>query len=264
MNHVFNFWILPGIVGLFLGSFLNVIAYRLGVLAAILPKRSHCPTCNTELKMIDLVPVFSWLWLKGRCRYCQNKISFLYPLIEVLTAITTIALTQKLNYIQNQGWHQDLTMLSYIIFFYSLIICVRTDLESMVVLRLFTIWLVPVGLLTAYFNFLDISFYESLIGAVVGYASLFIIAKGFKFFTKKDGLGDGDMEMLSMIGAFIGPLGVWMTLMIGSIVGSLFGITYLVITKKGKNTRIPFGPFLALGAAAFFFLKDWLVLFLIN
>jgi len=263
MYDFFLFLVIPLVIGLIMGSFLNVIASRLGLYQTIKTSRSFCPQCKTTLAWYDLIPVFSWLFLRGKCRYCKHQISFLYPFIEILTSVTTVALVNTLHSNVYPNFFANPSILFYMLFFYALIIGVRTDIESMVVLQIFTLWLVPFGLLAAYLGFLKISFYESLIGALVGYIVLFAVAKAFKYFAKKDGLGDGDMEVLSLIGAFLGPLGLWIALMVASISGSIYGMAFLTITKKGKNTRIPFVPFLAFGAAIFFFFSCWITKFIL-
>ena len=154
------------------------------------------------------------------------------------------------------------SFISHFIFFSALIVATRTDLEALVIPQIFSLWLVPVGILFSYLNFTEITFLQSFIGAILGYAGLWIVAKLFKFFTKKEGLGIGDMELLAMIGAFLGPFGIWFTILIGSFTGLLISGFYILITKKDRYTQIPFGPFLALGATIYFFFKDFLISYL--
>jgi leader peptidase (prepilin peptidase)/N-methyltransferase len=154
-----------------------------------------------------------------------------------------------------------ISLVIFIIFFSALIIAIRTDLESMVIPQLCTLWLVPIGIIGAFFSFTGISFYESLSGALIGYGVLWLIAFIFKLCTKREGMGIGDMELLAMIGSFLGPWGVWFTLMISSFSGLAVGALYLVFTKQSTLTRIPFGPFLALGAFIYFFFEKNLIHF---
>lgn len=241
------------------GSFLNVVAFRIVKDLPFLRKRSHCPECDYQIAVYDNIPILSWILLRGKCRKCKTKISILYPFIELLTLILMLSLTihtinLNLNYPQNIFY-----FISYFIFFSALIIATRTDLQAMVIPQLFSIWLVPVGLLYSYFGWLRIDFYQSLIGAVFGYFILWLVAKLFKFFAKKDGLGVGDMELLCMIGAFLGPIAVWFSLLIASLTGTLIGAIYLYYFAKSRRAKIPFGPFLAFGSIIFFFFESFLL-----
>ena len=134
-------------------------------------------------------------------------------------------------------------------------------MQALIIPQLVTIWLVPIGLLSAYFQIIPISFEDSLSGAFLGYGILWLIAWFFKAVTKQDGLGVGDMELLGMIGSFLGLKGAWFSLMLGSFSGLLVGGIYLLVTGKNKSTRIPFGPFLAGGALLYFFYSDALIKF---
>lgn len=248
-------------VSLCWGSFLNVVAYRSINDKPFFQKRSTCNFCNKLIAWYDNVPVISWLFLKGRCRYCKKRISYLYPFIEILTSILMTALFFR---IFEYGFYLNsiFSFVSFGLFFSALIVAVRTDLQDLVIPQIFSIWLVPVGLVFAHLGFLKITFLQSLFGAIAGYAILWLVAFLFKFFTKKDGLGQGDMEFLALIGAFLGPFGVWITILIASFSGLLVGGSYLLLTKKGQSEQIPFGPFLALGAVIYFFYKNYFIFYL--
>ena len=239
------------------GSFLNVVAYRITFEKPFFTRRSVCPHCNKIIKWYDNIPVLSWIILKRKCRACSKIISWLYPFTEIITAITMT------NLFFNSYYNIPL-FFSYFIFFSALIVATRTDLEAMVIPQLFSLWLVPAGIIFSALHFTKITVLESLLGTTLGYGVLWIVAKVFKLVTKKDGLGQGDMELLAMIGSFLGPIGIWFALTIGSIAGLLIGGTYLLITKKLKTTRIPFGPFLALGAIIYFFYEKTILMFLMG
>lgn len=244
------------------GSFLNVVAFRSINDKSMFQTRSTCNSCNTLIAWYDNVPVLSWLFLKGKCRHCKGPISLLYPFIEILNSVLMTALffyCFGFNGFLFYSLDAVLLFASNFIFFSALIISVRTDLEKMVIPQIFSIWLVPLGFLCSYLGFLEISFMESLIGAIFGYGILWLVAKLFKFITKKDGLGEGDMELLALIGSFIGPVGVWFTILISSLSGVVIGGLYLYLTKKGSNRMFPFGPFLVLGSIIFFFLKSYIL-----
>ena len=243
------------------GSFLNVVAYRSVCDLSFLETRSKCPFCKKIIAIYDNIPVLSWCLLKGKCRSCKKPISILYPIIEILTAIILTAVFFKTFFFYNFFIFTPYLILSfavYLIFFSALIIGIRTDLQALVIPQIFSLWLVPVGIFFSLFDLIDISFYESIVGAVLGYGVLWLTAKTFTYFTKKEGLGVGDMELLAMIGAFLGPIGVWFSLLAGSCSGLIIAGIYLLITKKATSTKIPFGPFLAFGAIIYFFFKEYL------
>lgn len=224
------------------GSFLNVLAYRLVRDTSIIFPRSHCPYCKHRLRWYDLIPVFSWLFLSGKCRYCHHKISRLYPFIEVLTVVlmNLLVLTVEPRYFA-----------AYFIFFSALIVTIRSDIETMLISRFASIFLVPVGVMFSFFGYLPLSTFHSILGALFGYFSLYMMSWFFYVFTKKEGLGDGDMELLSCVGAFLGVYGAWITLIISSCLGSVFSILYILIYKKNRFHRIAFGPFIAIGAISY-------------
>jgi leader peptidase (prepilin peptidase)/N-methyltransferase len=152
----------------------------------------------------------------------------------------------------------------YMIFVSALIVASRTDLESLLIPQLFTLWMIPLGLLAAYLQLIPLSIMQSISGAALGYGILWLIALVFKRCTGKEGLGVGDMELLAMIGSFLGPIGVWISLAVGSFVGLFVGSIYLALSGKDRTTRIPFGPFLALGALAYLLIGNKLTFFLLG
>lgn len=230
------------------GSFLNVVAYRLTHDIPFFAPRSQCPHCAHHLAWHDLIPLFSWLWLRGRCRYCSQPISWLYPFIELLTVII---MTLGMITLNSAYWP------AYALFFSALIVTMRTDLETMLISRYATLALVPVGIALSFFGFLPLTAINSLIGALFGYFVMWIIRAAFKFATGKIGIGQGDLDLMALIGAFTGVLGCWVTLSIGSIVGALIGTLYITITKQSTARPLPFGPFLALSACVYVFAQHF-------
>lgn len=277
------------ILGLIWGSFLNVVGHRLALGKPFFTKRSLCPSCSNVIAWYDNVPVLSWLWLKGKCRSCKAGISILYPAIEIMSGLVFALVFLKLiphfspfyyfltvdpmmvDSMQLSGvipakvfYHGLCELVAYFIFCSALIAATRSDFEAMVIPQLFSLWLVPVGFLFSVVGFISISFRSSLFGAFLGYFILWFIAFVFKTVTKRDGMGVGDMELLAMIGSFLGPLGVWFSLLIGSFSGLLMGAIYLIISRKERTTRIPFGPFLALGATIYFLFNRLLIKFFLS
>lgn len=227
------------------GSFLNVLAHRLIIGSSLFRRRSQCPSCTHTIAWYDLFPIFSWIFLRGLCRNCHKPISILYPVVELLsaTSLTSLAFFIPLHY-----------FLAYFLFFSALIVTIRTDLEFMLISRVMTLYLVPAGLLLSTFGFLPLTLSESAIGSLGGYFFLYAVSRIFWFITHKDGMGDGDLDLLALIGAFTGPMGCWTTLLIGSILGSGIGIAYLLAYKPSEPLKIPFGPFLAIGAMTHVFM----------
>jgi leader peptidase (prepilin peptidase)/N-methyltransferase len=221
------------------GSFLNVVAYRVLRGMSIVTPRSACTTCHRTIFWYDNIPVLSWLLLRGSCRFCKQPISVLYPFIELLTALTLTALYLLVP---------TSYFAAYALFFSALIVTIRSDLETMLISRYMTLFLIPIAISCAALGMLPISIQESFLGSVTAYLFLYTIIVAFRYLTGKDGMGYGDLELLACIGTFLGVIGWWISLMIGSITGSIVGIIYMIATKKDRTVKIPFGPFLALGA----------------
>lgn len=144
---------------------------------------------------------------------------------------------------------------AYFIFFSALIVTIRSDFEMMLISRFVTIFLVPLGLVFAAFGLLPISLMMSMLGAMLGYGFLAFVAWLTHMIMGKEGIGQGDLELLCFIGAFIGPFGCWVSLLFGSLIGSFIGIIYLGSSMK-RDTKIPFGPFLAAGAIFYVFFQN--------
>lgn len=255
------FLILVIIFSLIWGSFLNVVAYRSITDKSFFQKRSTCNNCNSLIAWYDNIPVVSWIILKGHCRNCKKDISILYPFVEVLTAILITSLFYNI-FKFGFSYQNILFFFAYFIFFSALIVGVRTDLQNLVIPQVFSIWIVPLAFLFSYFGFLRISFYQSIFGAIFGYFFFWFIAFIFKIFAKKDGLGKGDMELLALVGSFLGLQAVWFTILVSSFSALFVGIIYILIKKKDLDIRIPFGPFIAFGAAISFFFNNLIYSFL--
>ncbi len=264
------------LAGLCWGSFLNVVAHRLVHNKHFFTVRSRCPYCHAVIVWYDNIPLVSWLLLRGTCRRCQHPITWLYPFIELLTGVMMVLLyasaAHKFFIIDWNDWSvfsvlpaaAYKTVALHFVFLSALIAATRTDLEDLVIPQVFSLWLVPIGIVASYLHVLDISVIESLFGAALGYGILWAIAVLFKWAMGKEGMGEGDMELLAMIGSFLGPLGVWAALMVGSLTGLVAGGGYVLTRGKGRETRIPFGPFLALGAAMYLFSKPVIMRLLIG
>jgi leader peptidase (prepilin peptidase) / N-methyltransferase len=222
------------------GSFLNVVAYRLLREQSPFAGRSCCPHCNAPIAWYDLIPLFSYCLLAGKCRHCHAVISPLYPFVESLTALFFYAL---ITCIDQHYW------IGYGIFFSALIVVIRTDLEMMLIPSLVTLYAIPLGVLLSLCGMLPLAVLESIVGAASAYFFLYTVFFIYRAITKREGIGWGDIELLGFIGAFLGVQGWWVAMLIGSLSGSLIGILYLAVNAlDARTTPLPFGPFLALGA----------------
>lgn len=232
------------------GSFLNVLGYRLIHDENIALPRSHCLSCNHTLAWYDLIPLISYLMLGGHCRYCAARISPLYPFIELFTIISMSLLYTTVPTIYFPA---------YFIFFSALIVTIRSDLETMLISRFVTLFLLPIGLGASILDYLPITPLDSILGMGVSAGFLYAVSWLFYKVTGKVGIGQGDIELLAFIGSFTGIVGSWVTLCIGSVLGSLIGIGYIILSGSQKDTKIPFGPFLALGAIIYVLAQEYLI-----
>jgi len=234
--------------GMCIGSFLNVCIYRLpSSMSIINPSRSFCPQCNSAIQFYDNIPVFSYLWLKGRCRNCKASISLRYPLVELMTGILSIAILFMFGL--------TLEGVVYFVFISSLLVITFIDIDHKIIPDIITFPGIPIGL-AASFVLPDMTFKSSLLGLLAGGGSLLLVAWTYSLITHKEGMGGGDIKLLGMIGTFIGWKGVIFTIFASSLAGTLVGI--FVMLLKGKNLKfaIPFGPFLSIGAMSYVFFGE--------
>lgn len=247
MHHEIIFHpLITALIGLCIGSFLHALAHRIAFDKPILLPRSHCPQCTALIAWYNNIPVLSWIILRGQCYSCKDNISWIYPVMELVTAINAVFIWHYMPL--GNLWSRAY----YSIFTAALIISTTTDLHTMTIPQIASLWIAPIGIATAALGLLKITLLQSIIGSILGYLSLWSINFIFKKIRRIDGIGVGDMELFCMIGAFIGPLGLWHTLLIASISGSIAG-GILRITKREASTMLPFGPFLALGACCHLF-----------
>jgi leader peptidase (prepilin peptidase)/N-methyltransferase len=234
------------IFGAIVGSFLNVCIIRLPKEESIIAPGSHCPHCHTPIKFYDNIPLISFILLRGRCRHCKRCISVQYPLIEGVTAISSFFIFFRYG----PSW----SYLFYFSFVAALIVITVIDLYHQTIPDVISIPGIGVGLLSALI-IPQITFFDSLMGVLLGGGSLFLVATVYHWLFKREGMGGGDVKLLAMIGAFLGWESVILTILLSSLIGSIIGI--LLITLKGKTFKyaIPFGPFLSLGAVITLFYK---------
>ncbi|WP_457623482.1 prepilin peptidase [Persephonella sp.] len=240
------------IFGLIIGSFLNVIIYRLPRgKSPLKPAFSFCPNCGNKVKWYDNIPIISYIILKGRCRYCDSNISLRYPFVEFLTGLASVLAIIK-------------TGLTYDYFFVFLFLCLIIsitfiDLDFKIIPDEINLIGFISGLIYSVIR-TDFSIVDSLIGSAVGGGLLFGIAY---FYTKVrgiEGLGMGDVKMMFFIGSFLGWFGSLFTIFIGSFIGAFVGITaaYILKTDNKGMFEIPFGPFLGFSATIYLFFGDYI------
>lgn len=225
--------------GAVIGSFLNVCIHRLPRGTSIVWPASACPTCGRALSWFENIPVVSYVFLRGRCRTCRAPISPRYPVVEALTA-AMFALA---------WWYYGPGPLlaSRLVFGCMLVVLFAIDLEHHLLPNNITIPGIAIGFLLSIIN--PPGWQSSLIGIVVGGAVLFLVAEGYYLARHEEGLGMGDVKMLAMVGAFIGWKLALLSLMIASFAGTIVGVA-LIVTRRGTmKYALPFGTFLAIGAA---------------
>lgn len=239
--------IFAAVVGLCIGSFLNVVILRLPKEKSIVFPGSHCPKCKKPLRWHHNIPVLSFLALRGRCAYCKTKISWRYPLVEIITgALFVIVVNSAVSWI---AW----PFFAY--FMCALVVSTFVDLDHWIIPDAVTLPGTAIGLVGS-LVIPEQRFLFHLVGTLVGGGILFVFAWGYERLTKKEGLGGGDIKLLAMVGAFLGVQGAFSTLILSSVAGSVIGIFLILFKGKGGKTAIPFGPFLALGALLAFLFGD--------
>ena len=226
--------------GALAGSFLNVCIYRLPLGKSVVWPASACPHCGRLLSWYENVPVVSWLLLRGRCRTCRAPIGIRYPVIEALTA-AMFGLA---------WWYYGPSVLlaSRLVFGCALIVLFAIDLEHHLLPNAITLPGIAIGLI---FSFIaPPGWQSSLIGIMLGGGSLFGVAEVYYRIRHEEGLGMGDVKMLAMVGAFLGWKLTLLTLMLASLSGTVIGLLLIVSGRGGMKYALPFGTFIALGAAA--------------
>ena len=270
----FALWIaFAGVLGLLVGSFLNVVILRvpermaaqwrreaqdileLEADTAALPpgivrEPSHCMHCQHPLAARDNVPVLGWLLLRGRCRYCKAKISVQYPLVELLTGLLFVAVVWKFG----PTWMAlaGLTLTGV------LVALAGIDLRTQLLPDQLTLPLLWLGLLLALVPTF-VTAPAAIIGAAIGYLSLWSVYWGFKLLTGKEGMGHGDFKLLAALGAWMGPVALLPIVLLSSLIGALVGGGMIVWRRHDSQVPIPFGPFIAAAGWVWFMAGDRLL-----
>lgn len=241
-----------GVLGALIGSFLNVCIFRLPRGESIAWPGSHCPSCAHSIESYDNIPLVSYLWLGGRCRSCRAPISVRYPLVEAANALGYLTIV----WFFGPGW----TAALYALLFSALVVVTGTDLSHKIIPNIITVPGTVIGLLGAA-TVLPVGLLNAVLGMTIGSGILWLLAWVSPYVFGKEGMGGGDIKLLAMIGAFLGWKPALLTIMIGSLAGSVIGVSLIALRIMKRDDYIPFGPFLVLGALLSMFfaqpLFDW-------
>jgi leader peptidase (prepilin peptidase) / N-methyltransferase len=255
------------VLGLLIGSFLNVCILRIPREESIVLPASHCPACNAKIQPYDNIPVASWLILGGRCRNCKVSISWQYPIVELLTGL--LFLSCYLCFGRNvEDWTGVVLVAKWCVFAAILVILTITDIRERILPDKVNFLGLGIGLALSFFlapmdgtaawisrRLFDLpppdaalAFGDALLGAAVASGLLWLVAEGYFRLRGREGMGLGDVKMMLMAGAFLGVQRGLLTILVGSLLGSVIGAAVIAIAKKDSDFELPFGTFL--GAAA--------------
>lgn len=252
------YWIILSLTALIIGSFLNVVIHRLPQMMAAesceqfnlcLP-RSHCPSCKQTIPFWHNIPLLSFIVLKGRCALCSARISHQYLVVELSTLLFSLFAASHFGF--------GVSLCFSLLFMWFIICLFVIDLKHQLLPDSLTLGLLWIGLMANTLT-LFTPLTNAVIGAVVGYLSLWLVIKTYYFFTGKVGMGHGDFKLLAALGAWFGWQTLPLLLLIASVSGALIGSIYLKANKQSRHTPIPFGPFLCLSGFVFLFWGDAIV-----
>jgi len=240
------------ILGLLIGSFLNVCIHRLPAKESIVFPRSYCPSCKNQIPAYDNIPIISFMLLLGRCRSCKNPISWRYPAVELLNGI-------GYSFILHCFGPTPETLI-YAIFFSALAVITFIDLDHQIIPDVITLPGIPISFLAAA-TVLSTGWMDSLQGLLLGGGLFYMIAWLSLLLLKKEGMGGGDIKLVAMIGALLGWQKVLLAIFAASVSGSVIGILLIATRLRGRSDPIPFGPFLVIGGLISLFfgnnILDW-------
>ena len=260
-NYPNMFVLTAGLVGLVAGSFLNVVIYRLPVMMEnewrrecesfleseetaeatasfnLMVPRSRCPNCNHSIAAYENIPVLSYVILGGKCSACKNQISARYPVVEFFCGLISVAVALHFGF--------SAAGVSALILSWALVVLALIDFDTQLLPDSITLPLLWAGIVANY-NGTFVTLEESILGAIFGYLSLWMVFWGFKLATGKDGMGYGDFKLLAVLGAWLGWHILPLVIVLSSVVGATIGISMMVFASHDKTKPIPFGPYLAI------------------
>ncbi len=225
------------VIGAVLGSFYNVIIYRLPRGMSIVKPSSHCPACGTPIRWYNNIPIVSYLLLKGRCAYCGASIPLRYPLVELSSGSLAVLCALK--------WQEPISALVFYVFFSILLVASLIDWDTFTLPDSLTLGGLAFGLISSLFRE-DFSFVDSLVGSLSGAVPFLLIYLYYVKLRRFEGLGFGDVKLMAFIGSVGGVWAVAYGVFIGSVLGLLYALP-LVIKNRSFQFAVPYGPFLSLG-----------------
>lgn len=226
------------ILGLCVGSFLNVVIYRLPLGQSLMSPPSRCTRCRRRLSWYDNIPIVSWLALRGRCRQCGERISPQYPIVEAVTALIALVVVLMTP--------PGVLLASRLVLAMIVIVLFMIDLEHQILPNAITLPGIVIGFVFSFFA--PPGPVSALLGILLGAGVLYAIAWGYYMLRNEEGMGMGDVKMLAMIGAFLGWRAVLLTLIMASFAGSIVGVGMIALQRGDMKYALPFGTFLAMGA----------------
>jgi leader peptidase (prepilin peptidase)/N-methyltransferase len=231
--------------GLIIGSFCNVVIYRLPQGKSIVTPGSRCRSCGNSIHPWDNIPLLSYALLRGQCRFCKDSISARYPAVELASGILYVLLWYKLDL--------GLPFAFYGLLISALVVVALIDFDHKIIPNTITLPGMAIGFGLSLWA-LPITPLASLLGILIGGSFFYLIA-----LVSKGGMGGGDIKLIAMIGAFLGWQGVLFTIFSGALLGSLVGVMLMLLGKKGRKDKVPFGPFLSGGSILFILCGDNLI-----
>ena len=242
-------YIIVFVLGAVIGSFLNVCIYRIPREKSVVTPPSSCPSCGTRIRFYDNIPILSYIMLRGRCRSCKAEFSARYPFVEFINAVLYLAVLNSF------GLASPLVLVTYFFFVSTLIVIFFIDIDHQIIPNSITFPGMPLALVLGATILPDPFLRDSLlglrnsaIGFLAGGGSFYLIAVSGRAILKKDAMGGGDIKMMAMIGGLLGWKGVILTTFMGSLLGSIIGVSLILMKGREWGSKIPFGPYLALGA----------------
>lgn len=243
------------VFGLVVGSFLNVCICRMPNNESVVSPPSHCPHCSYQIRWYDNIPLLSYMVLQGKCRGCGAHISFQYPLVELLNGILTLFLFLRFG--------PTLAFAVLFLFCSALVVITFIDIEHQIIPDEISLTGIVVGFVLSFF-LKGHGWLNSLLGILLGGGSLLLVAYSYQFLTGKDGMGGGDIKLLAMMGAFLGWKAIPFIIFASSLIGSVVGVSIMMLQKKDAKLAIPFGPYLAFGAVLYIFYGKPLIRWYLN
>lgn len=233
------------IFGACIGSFLNVCIYRIPQKKSIVFPGSFCPNCKNEIPFYYNIPVLSYIYLKGRCKFCKVPISIRYPMIEALTGFFAVAVYMRFGL--------GLTSLYWFLFISVLITISFVDIDHQIIPDVIS--LPGIIIFASSFYFIpEMTWKQTLIGILAGGGSLLGVSYIYTLVRKQEGMGGGDIKLLAMIGAAVGLKGIFFTIFSASLLGTMAGVLMMLYNRTSDiQFKIPFGPFLSAGAVLYIF-----------